>query len=156
MNKKFAGIGSRETPEQALKLLYNLSKYYCSLGYTLRSGGADGADKFCEKGCDAVNGKKEIFLPWKNFNDSNSSLYDIPEEAFKIAEYYHPAWGKLSQGAQKLISRNCQQVLGKNLNDPSDFILCWTVNGELKGGTAQALRIAIDKKIPIINLGYTI
>jgi len=39
------------------------------------------------------------------------------------------------------------------LKDPSDFIVCYTENGKMKGGTAQALRIAEDYKIPVFNIG---
>ena len=35
----------------------------------------------------------------------------------------------------------------------SKFVVCWTPQGLLKGGTAQALRIATAMNIPIINLG---
>ena len=35
----------------------------------------------------------------------------------------------------------------------SKFVVCWTPGGQLKGGTAQALRIATALNIPIINLG---
>lgn len=36
---------------------------------------------------------------------------------------------------------------------PVSFVVCWTEGGLLKGGTAQALRIATALNIPIINLG---
>ena len=35
----------------------------------------------------------------------------------------------------------------------SKFVVCWTPQGLLKGGTAQALRTATALNIPIINLG---
>ena len=151
MNFIFAGIGSRETPKYVQLYMIKTAEY---LGdFTLRSGHADGADKAFEKGCDNVGGKKEIYLPWKKFNGSDSELYNISDEAFAIAEKYHPAWDKLSDGAKKLMARDCMQVLGEDLNTPADFILCWTKNGKITGGTGQALRIAIDYKIPIFNFG---
>jgi len=33
------------------------------------------------------------------------------------------------------------------------FVVCYTHQAQVIGGTGQALRIAMDKKIPIINLG---
>ena len=121
-------------------------------GYILRSGGADGSDTAFEIGCDRVNGKKEIYLPWKNFNGNKSNLiFDDDIEAINIAKKYHPAYNGLSQGAKRLISRDSYQVLGKDLKTPSKYIICYT---DGTGGTSQALRIAEDIQIniPIFNL----
>ena len=52
------------------------------------------------------------------------------------------------------MTRNTFQVLGKNLVNPSKFILCWTPNGKITGGTGQALRIAEHFEIPIINMYF--
>ena len=121
-------------------------------GYILRSGGADGSDTAFEIGCDRVNGKKEIYLPWKNFNCNKSNLiFDDDIEAINIAKKYHPAYNGLSQGAKRLIARDSYQVLGKDLKTPSKYIICYT---DGTGGTSQALRIAEDIQIniPIFNL----
>ena len=121
-------------------------------GYILRSGGADGSDNAFEIGCDRANGKKEIYLPWKNFNGNKSNLiFDDDIEAINIAKKYHPAYNGLSQGAKRLIARNGYQVLGKDLKTPSKYIICYT---DGTGGTSQALRIAEDIQIniPIFNL----
>ena len=50
-------------------------------------------------------------------------------------------------------ARNTHQVLGADLKIPSLFVVCWTKDGQLKGGTAQALRLADLHSIPIYNLG---
>ena len=105
-----------------------------------------------EIGCDRANGKKEIYLPWKNFNGNKSNLiFDDDIEAINIAKKYHPAYNGLSQGAKRLISRDSYQVLGKDLKTPSKYIICYT---DGTGGTSQALRIAEDIQIniPIFNL----
>jgi hypothetical protein len=44
--KYYAGIGSRETPKDILDLISKIAIKLESLGYTLRSGGADGAVEF--------------------------------------------------------------------------------------------------------------
>jgi len=146
----YSGIGSRKTPENILVIMREVAKKLAKTGFTLRSGGADGADMAFEQGCDEVGGKKEIYLPWKKFNKNFSPLFDISEEAFKMSEKYHPAWSACSDGAKRLHARNCYQVLGSDLKTPSLFILCWT--WEDKGGTLQACRIATDYGIPIINI----
>lgn len=146
--KYYAGIGSRETPKEVLDMMSKISLYLEKNGYILRSGGADGADSAFEKEIS----KKQIFLPWKNFNNNPSPLFRISEEAKDIAKKFHPYFDNMKQGAQKLHSRNVYQVLGENLNEPVDFVICWTKNGGESGGTGQALRIAREYKIKIYNL----
>ena len=43
--------------------------------------------------------------------------------------------------------------LGPHLIEPVAFILCWTPDGLVTGGTGQALRLAKDYMIPVCNLG---
>lgn len=47
----YAGIGSRNTPEPVLALMQRCATRLEVLGYTLRSGGANGADSSFEAGC---------------------------------------------------------------------------------------------------------
>ena len=49
--KYYTGIGSRETPDSILSLFNDIVFQLAGLGYTLRSGGADGADTAFEEGC---------------------------------------------------------------------------------------------------------
>jgi hypothetical protein len=149
----YAGIGSRDTPEEVLELMRLLGAHLAKKRVILRSGGAKGADQAFEEGCDIHSGPKEIYLPWKGFEGSTSPLFNIPSEAFTIAEKFHPYWGNLSQGAQKLQARNSLQVLGENLSSPVDFLLCYTKGGKGGGGTGQALRIAKSYNIPIFDFG---
>ncbi len=148
----YAGVGSRNTPSNILNEMQNIAFYLGKIGWTLRSGGADGADSAFEKGCDRTNGKKEIFLPWKNFNKSNSELCSPSKEAIEIAKTIHPAWENLSQGAKLLHARNCHQVLGVDLKTPANLLICWTENGRTIGGTATAIKIAKNNGIKVINL----
>lgn len=157
--KYYSGIGSRESPAGILALMIEVGKFLAQKDYVLRSGGADGADKAFEQGCDQAQGQKEIYLPWKGFNDNPSELYlksktlkGIKDKAFELASQYHPAWDQLNYGARCLMARNGMQVLGQDLNTPVEFIICWNLGGFTHGGTSQALRIALDRKIPIFTL----
>ena len=145
--KFYAGIGSRETPITLEPIISQIVTELNSQEYTLRSGGADGADTLFEH--HAI--KKEIYLPWHGFNRNGSNLYTLTAKAFTLAEKYHPAWGRLSQAAKKLMARNCYQILGHDLKTPVDFVVCWTKDGKT-GGTGQALRIAEDLNISVYNL----
>lgn len=145
----YTGIGSRETPENVLQDIFRLAAILAKHNFILRSGGAPGADSAFENGCDSVKGKKEIYLPWKGFNDNKSPLYEVSDDALSLAEKFHPRWSACSYGAKKLHARNCYQVLGEDLKTPTSFIICWSKG---TGGTEQALRIAKEYKIPIINM----
>lgn len=153
--KFYTGIGSRKTPARTCKVMTELAGLLEARGYTLRSGAADGADKAFEAG--VVIGNKEIYLPWRGFNGSDSNLYlrdnDIStEKALALAEKYHPAWHACNNVARKLHARNGMQVLGYYLDKPSDFVICWTLGATGIGGTGQALRIARAHNIPIYDL----
>lgn len=151
--KTYAGIGSRETPITIQQLMYYMAKNLSINGYTLRSGGAKGADQAFELGCDNLNGSKEIYLPWAGFENSKSTLVIKDPKAFEIAEKYHPYWQNLSQGARKLQARNSHQVLGPDLSTISKFIICYTKAGKKAGGTGQAIRIAEAYSIPVFDCG---
>jgi len=77
------------------------------------------------------------------------------EEALKLAEFYYGnSWKWLSDWVKNAHARNVAQVLGWTLDDPTEFVFCYTDNGKKKGGTAQAMRVAEDYNIPIFNLYY--
>lgn len=149
----YAGIGSRQTPADVLRVIEALARYEAWRGMILRSGGAPGADAAFERGCDQSNGLKEICLPWRNFNGNSSSIYTPPAHAYTLARTYHPNYDSLTPGAKKLMARNTMQILGLDLRSPVVRVFCWTEKGSGKGGTGQALRIARDYQIPIYDLG---
>lgn len=150
-SKKYAGIGARATPSNILKEMTKIATFLEKYGYTLRSGGAEGADTAFEQGVTSTD-NCEIFLPWGMFNTHPSHLFPPHKKAFDIARVHHPKWSNLSDASQKLIARNSQQVLGQHLNENSEFIICWTPDGKASGGTGQAIRIATVYRIPVYNL----
>lgn len=158
----YAGIGSRDTPENILNIMHHVAAYLATQGWTLRSGAATGADASFEEGADISKGPKEIYLPWKGFNHSKSELhplnYPFTQNEVEFSAKFHPAWQRCSPSARILHQRNlrqvigCEQIHGEKVQ-ASKFIICWTERGALKGGTAQALRIATSLNVPIFNLG---
>lgn len=155
--KIYTGIGSRETPPEICQVMTKLAAKLEQDNYILRSGGADGADAAFEAGVHD-NKNKEIFLPWQNFNNNKSPLYNYRKEQLdkcrellsKVCTAEH--LNKMSQGAYKLHMRNCMQVLGINLDTPTNFIVCWTKDGKATGGTATAIKLAELYNIKVYNL----
>lgn len=166
MNKYYAGIGSRETPKDILELMGSIARGLYRQGYVLRSGGAPGADQAFEWAVwrhapDAYHAirQAEIYLPWASFEQDNRSpiiprLTEPQEEAFQVAEFYHPRFRYLKYGAKKLIARNSHQIFGPDIGNPikSDFVVCWTKGAKGGGGTGQAIRIASAIGIPVYDL----
>ncbi len=150
--KAYAGIGARATPASVCEAMRLKALTLQERGYILRSGGADGADLAFESGVTDPS-MKEIFIPWKGFNGSDSRLFNQHPEAFRIAKEHTSYWSSLSDGVKKIKARNVHQVLGKNLEDPSAFVLCWTPDGKIVGGTGLAISIAMKYNIPVFNIG---
>lgn len=159
MSKTYAGIGSRTITSDVKQRIHAIARRMVELNYTLRSGAADGSDEAFEYGCDSVNGLKEIYLPNKNFNDHPSRFYveswHKHKEALKLAErVYGNGWNFITDWARNAHSRNVAQVLGWELDDPVEYVFCYTSNGKKIGGTATAMKLAESLNIPVINLYF--
>jgi len=148
----YTGIGSRSTPEQVLRSMWAFARYMGGRGHTLRSGGAKGADTAFELGSDDVKGHKQIFLPYRNFNKNKSRFHGSNKAARTIAKKYHPNWAVLGNVGRDFMARNAYQILGADLKTTTSFVICWTPNGKVTGGTGQALRMAEAFEIPVFNL----
>lgn len=138
--KWYAGIGSRRTPPDVLRTMMGLALALDRDGYTcrsaFRSGGADGADKAFE-----VASKILIMRP---------GLVTLAAE--EIASQFHPAWHNCGAYVRMLHGRNAQIILGYNLNEPAEFVVCWTDDPPNKGGTQMGIRIAEAYGIDVRNL----
>ena len=163
----YAGIGSRETPQEVLDKMTQAATYLESLGYTLRSGGAKGADTAFEKG---VKSKKQIFGGFDATGDREKAVaHEIHPnlrgamEASKKRAIANGKNGERSAWAvENLMARNTNQIFGENLDTPVDFVLAYDPSGWIgkgarpqKGGTLQAIEMAYRKGIPVINMADT-
>lgn len=173
----YCGIGSRATPTVVLDLMTEIGMYFGKYGILLRSGGAAGADMAFENGCDAVKGPKEIFFPSVRFNGrsakegagrfylgapnvNNTLAMAVGKKVWEKRPTVPCRWESLKEYTRMLMARNTLQLLGRNLSEPTNLIICWTTDGEATGGTGQALAMAemanqnpkLDYVIPILNL----
>ena len=153
MELYYTGIGSRETPKEILDIMHSIADKLPYVGYTLRSGGAEGADSAFEEWC---IGKKEIYLPWNGYNGKHEDgkeyfVYKETEETYQVVKDNHQFWYCLSPGARKLIGRDYLELVGNN-GVKSKFVIGWTDYEEGSGGTAYTFRLARKLGIPVYNL----
>lgn len=153
-NFTYAGIGSRETPQDVLDGMEAIA-YTLAAGWNLRSGAADGADSAFERGAEhgGAGHATELYLPWPGYNDrKEATLHHPTPEAYLLSSDFHPAWPHLSRGAKSLHARNAHIILGADLDAPARFVLCWTPRAKGGGGTGQGIRIARHYKVPVYDL----
>jgi hypothetical protein len=135
-----------------LPVMTELAKELAAMGYTLRSGAAEGPDSAFEAG---AGNKKNIF----------PGTAKTGERELKIAREVHPNVAALDRSKNpafvwNLMARNTNQVFGKNLDTPVDFVLAYTPDNLTdytkrtidSGGTGQAIDMASRKGIPVINM----
>ena len=172
---RVALIGSRQLEQKQeyfedIKLCYNVCMRLAQLGITFTSGlceiGMDGiAQKAYSKAVDLGLAKESQFEVYvaDQYNIRRSTLprkhlaivrnKDLISETERIASEVHPAWDRCNEWARGMHSRNCHQILGYDLQSPVDAVICWTPDGKIQGGTATAIRIALNYNIPVFNLG---
>lgn len=127
----------------------NIATWLEDHGFSLRTGGADGADSAFESGCVDF----DLYLPWARFNGKRSEYTAPTATAKEIASTVHWSWENCPSSVHNLHGRNAEILLGRELDSPVKFVICWTEDGKDKGGTGVALRIARKFDIPIFNLG---
>jgi hypothetical protein len=158
----YAGIGSRETPDNILKIMTQCAVLLAHDGFICSTGGAIGADQAFAQGSNVAGGTTHLHLPWKSYEEEwvnslegDNRLYVLAKhdvDAYHSVETYHPSYDKIQdkRGVIALHARN-YNIITKP--ERVKFIICWTKDAEYSGGTAQAMRIADDLDIPIYNLG---
>ena len=153
---RWAGIGSRQTPDPVLADMTALARRMADAGWHLSSGGARGADSAFAAGTPVE--RRTIWLPKPRHNgltgpDCHVLTPEREQECMKIAGELHPWWHEKDEHVRKLHARNVAILLGPDLDRPVDAVVCWTEGGRLRGGTAMGIRIAREWGIPVLNLG---
>lgn len=173
MTLVYTGAGSRDTPRPIGATLTALARTLALRGYTVRVGGARGADLDFEVGAAQCGGGIELYLPWPGFCEREARaagllrprfafhmLHEPSAAAYDLAARHHPAWDALPPKHRALHARNGHELLGADLDAPSRFLVCWTADGAdadhpptpRTRGTGQAIRIAIAYRVPVFNL----
>lgn len=154
----YAGIGSRQTPNHVVNVMERVATVLARKGYTVKTGACKGADQAFAEGALKGYGRVHLCLPWPSYEKAwiNNLHGDIHIQVIDLAYdkvaadsvyRYHPNPSALKQSVFKLHARNYLIITGV------EFVICWTPNGEVSGGTGQAVRIANDLGIKVYNLG---
>ena len=165
MTKIVTGIGTRTPPtdDENLNETMRVFCYYAvKMGWLLRSGGATGMDSWFER---LWNGNKEIYIhkprTGGRIDGENGAIHVDGMRMFKardIALGIHPNPKALKRkpDALGLHTRNIFQVLGANLDEPSDIIVYYAkfddTGKEIAGGTRTAVVLGKQKQINHFNL----
>lgn len=162
MERYYTGIGSNSTPIDILAKMETLSSYFAVIGYTLRSGNLSSVDLSFEKGCLRESGKKELWMPkpYNGIKRNRTILCDPSKKHIELASSYSLDWENLSDRNKLARAATVGKVLGRDMNSPVDFVLCWTIDGcersekvsKKTGDLGLAINICQSIDIPIFNL----
>ena len=165
MSRFFAGVGSRDTPEHAMRTMERIAKALCDRGWGLSSGHADGADQAFYRGMQKsarfAEVPNRIFLPFDGFNgryhEPRAGFYDATrftghyEQAKEMAKRARGSFHGLGENGIAMHTRNVFQIHGGFLDTPVAALFYWapTVGKKekVKGGTNTALQLAIEAGI---------
>lgn len=136
--RSYAGVGSRMTPPDVQNRMREIARDLRD-SHLLRTGGARGADAAFFQGAGPY--RAHVFDP----------SHATPA-AIDSARHYHPAWDRCQPFVRRLHGRNMMILLGENLDDPVEFVVCWTPLGQAIGGTGHTIRAAQASGIRVYNL----
>ena len=154
--KAYAFIANKEAPADIIALAGKIAKRLDEMGYTTRTGGTEGLEDSVE----AAVSKVEVYIPWKDFNQKASKFNRNDKSAADLVKPFHPTFDTLKPAIQAIVARNVHIILGKNLQSPVGFVVCWSADGveHAKDKTAKTgfvgipIAIASSLKIPVFNL----
>lgn len=150
MAKIYAGVGSRNTPMPIQRMMRAIASKLYDEGWTLRTGGARGADDAFMGG--AQWNRRDIIRA-DDMLDLIDLNRDVYMKAWKDFQEVHPNPAACKkQDIQHLQMRNGLILLGWEYDEPCKFVICWTPNAQVIGGTGQTIRLANKYGIPVFNL----
>lgn len=152
----YVGVGFGNPSKELNSIVKQIAESLNEANYVLRSDGEDGVSALFAK----YASEKEIYLPYKDYNNIDSELCKTTREAEHIASRFHPCFNDLKSTDRKAISRYSHVMLGKDLRHLASFMICYTDDKaeSIKEKTAntgiigQAIAIASAMAIPVYNL----
>ena len=151
----YAGVGARKTPKLVLGQMREMAANLAAGGWQLRTGGAKGADDAFARG--VSTDRRTVFIPWRGYNgwsgpEGRALTADELQVLRAAAAPHHPAWQNCAPRVRDLHARNVAVLLGADMREPVNAMVCWTESGRIQGGTGMAIRLAQHYRIPVLNL----
>src|SRR5436305_2583103 len=97
--RAYAGIGSRQTPDQVLARMHGVAGRLAGESWVLRTGLSPGADQAFYTGAMVSGGEIELYLPWPGFeadarlDGHGASVRELSQPrpaAHELARHFHP------------------------------------------------------------------
>lgn len=171
--RAIACVGSRALDASHLALLEAIGTSLVTAGWTVHSGGAQGADQAFARGAARALGQNPktpgglvIHLPWASYEreaadaavrqSGGRAVLDCapftPDEQ-ALALQFHPAPERLSRAGITLMTRNVRIVCPDGLEaSPVHRVIAFPLYKLGGGGTGQALRLAEHFGISVHDL----
>jgi hypothetical protein len=154
--KAYGGLCNPDAPDSVMSQMKTLAERLEAKGYTLRTNGAKGGEASMEAGSSDV----EAHIPWRNFNEHPSKLNRTTDEAKAVIRQFAPGFDGLKPAVQTIIASKAHVILGKDLKNPIQFLICWTQDGAetmaqrnaKTGYIGVGIALAASLKIPVFNL----
>ena len=155
--KPVAMTGNPDAPPEIIERMIQIAKRLEAMEFTVRIGGMQGIEDAIEKAIE----KKEVHLPFKDFDQKQSKFTYVSERATAVAKMFFPNWDAMKKGVQLFLAKNARVLMGQRVDSPALFFVCWTQDGvesfkdttNRTGFTGHSIAIASALGIPIFNLG---
>lgn len=150
-------FSNENPPPEVVERAKQIAEILNNHEYTVRHDGLSPIAKTFEG---IFSTRKELYLPWKNFNEQNSSFSYSTTQSMDIVKKFFPAFDKIKDSAKAFLSRGVRMILGQNLKSNTSLVIVWTEDGveDSLHKTAQTgfsgfpMGIAFSMYIPVINL----
>lgn len=127
-------VETHNAPEDVVEKIIKVSAKLIREGFKFRHDG-NAEDEVQNKILTMCEAKDvESFLPFKKYNENiekpiTPNTFELPYKY--AAKIYGPAYNeKLSKGAKAVYASKVHAILGKESDNPIDFLICYNVNGD--------------------------
>lgn len=141
MSKFYTGFGTRKILNTDIEYVTTLAQSLSNLGYKCRTGQM-------KRGIEAV------------FRASTTNIEIVKKTettlaAINLMGKYHQSWNVIDMPNKKLLGRNGHLVMGKKLNQVSDFVIYYQRElADDSNGVAHTIMVAKDFGIPCFNIAF--
>lgn len=167
----YAILGAPDTPSHVLQEFSDIARMLAAKKFKVRVT-TDDSRKQEGKPPAALVGKAvretvgtryELIKPWNTFGDTEGEALTATgttsDRGVEMAALFQPAMTKLPDAVKKIIAANVHVMLGKFLESPVEFLVCYTEDGAENskevtfktGNVGLAIRVATSYNIPVIN-----